>query len=54
MGTYAVRLPLSWVLGYTLGLGLFGVWIALPVEYYLRALIIVPRFNSGAWKATVV
>ena len=54
VGTYAVRLPLSWVLGYALGFGLFGVWVALPVEYYFRALIIVPRFNGGAWKATVV
>jgi putative MATE family efflux protein len=54
VGTYVVRLPLSALLGYGLGLGLLGVWVALPVEYYLRALIIVPRFNGGAWKAAVV
>ncbi len=54
VGTYIVRLPLSAFLGYTMGLGLFGVWVALPIEYYLRALIIIPRFNGGAWKATVV
>lgn len=54
VGTYVVRLPLSVLLGYTLGFGLIGVWVALPIEYYLRALIIVPRFNGGAWKATVV
>lgn len=54
VGTYAVRLPLSFLLGYSLGLGVFGVWVALPIEYYLRALIIVPRFNGGAWKSTVV
>ncbi len=53
-GTYAVRLPLSFVLGYVLGLGIGGVWAALPVEYYLRSAIVLPRFNSGAWKATVV
>lgn len=53
-GTYAIRLPLSAFLGYTLGWGLFGVWLALPVEYYLRSVIVVQRFNSGAWKATVV
>lgn len=54
IGTYAVRLPLSAFLGYTLGWGLLGVWIALPIEYYLRSLIIVQRFNGGAWKATTV
>src|SRR3990172_8275856 len=29
----------SYVLGYPLGFGLFGVWVALPVEYYLRSVI---------------
>lgn len=53
-GTYAVRLPLSALLGYGLGFGLLGVWVALPVEYYIRSLIIVPRFNSGRWKSMVV
>jgi len=53
-GTYAIRLPLSALFGYTLGWGLLGVWIALPIEYYLRSVIILQRFNSGAWKATAV
>lgn len=53
-GTYLVRLPLSAILGYSLGLGIAGVWVALPVEYYLRSVIVVQRFNEGAWKATVV
>ena len=53
-GTYALRLPLSAFLGYVLGLGVLGVWIALPVEYYLRSVIILHRFNGGAWKSTVV
>ena len=53
-GTYALRLPLSAFLGYALGLGVLGVWIALPVEYYLRSVIILHRFNGGAWKSTVV
>ena len=53
-GTYGLRLPLSALLGYALGLGVLGVWIALPVEYYLRSVIIVRRFNGGAWKAMIV
>ncbi|HTD81704.1 MAG TPA: MATE family efflux transporter [Thermoplasmata archaeon] len=53
-GTYLIRLPLSAALGFGLGLGVFGVWIALPVEYYLRSVIIVQRFNRGAWKAMTV
>ena len=53
-GTYGLRLPLSLLLGYVLGLQVIGVWIALPVEYYLRSVIVVQRFNGGKWKATVV
>jgi len=54
VGTYILRLPLSLILGYSLGLGLAGVWVALPIEYYLRSVIIVQRFRTGAWKTTVV
>lgn len=53
-GVYAVRLPLSALLGYVLGLGIFGVWVALPIEYYLRSAIIIPRFTGGIWKTMVV
>ncbi len=53
-GTYAVRLPLSAFLGYGLGLGIAGVWIGLPAEYYLRSVIVSRRFRGGAWKSTVV
>ena len=54
VGTYAIRLPLSFLLGYVLPFGVLGVWVALPVEYYVRSFIIVPRFNAGAWKSTAV
>jgi len=54
LGTYLVRLPLSAILGYVLRLGVVGVWIALPVEYYMRSVIVVQRFTGGAWKATTV
>ena len=53
-GTYLVRLPLSVLLGYTLGFGVAGVWAGLPTEYYLRALVVVQRFRGGAWKSTAV
>ena len=53
-GTYAIRLPLSALLGYVLGLGVAGVWIGLPAEYYLRSLVVSRRFNGGAWKSTAV
>lgn len=54
VGIYGIRLPLSYLLGYSLGLGVLGIWVSLPVEYYLRSLIVGQRFETGAWKAVVV
>jgi len=53
-GTYLVRLPLSALLGYVLGFKIVGVWIGLPTEYYLRALVVAQRFRGGAWKSPSV
>ncbi|MEE9174348.1 MAG: MATE family efflux transporter, partial [Thermoplasmata archaeon] len=54
VGIYGLRLPLSFLLGYQLGLGLLGVWVALPIEYYIRSIIVAQRFQTGAWKAITV
>lgn len=54
VGIYGIRLPLSYLLGYMLGFGILGIWVALPIEYYLRSLIVGQRFQTGAWKAVTV
>lgn len=54
VGIFALRLPLSYLLGYWAGWGIAGIWVALPVEYYLRSLVVVQRFQTGAWKALTV
>ncbi|MEE9592301.1 MAG: MATE family efflux transporter [Thermoplasmata archaeon] len=54
VGIYGLRLPLSFLLGFQLGLGIIGVWAALPIEYYIRSIIVRHRFQTGAWKAVSV
>ncbi|MEE8232029.1 MAG: MATE family efflux transporter [Thermoplasmata archaeon] len=54
VGIYGLRLPLSFILGFQLGLGIVGVWAALPIEYYIRSVIVRQRFQTGAWKAATV
>jgi len=49
-GIYAVRIPLSYLLGFLLGLGIIGVWVPLVIEYWYRAGIISVRFLRGRWK----
>ncbi len=45
-----VRLPLSVLLGAVFGLGLAGVWIALAIDYFVRAGLMALRFRSGGWQ----
>ena len=51
IGIYGTRLPIAIFLGFYTKLGIHGVWISLPIEYYIRALVISLRFKSGKWKA---
>ncbi len=53
-GIYAIRLPFAALLGFYMGLGIMGAWIAFIVEYYVRSIIILWRFRSGKWKEVKV
>ncbi len=47
--TYGVRVPASWILGYVLGYGFVGVWIALSGELVVRGLLYLARYLQGGW-----
>jgi putative MATE family efflux protein len=40
----------AWFLGIHLQLGLVGVWIAMTADEWLRGIIMLLRWRSGAWK----
>lgn len=44
-----VRPIITFILCYTLGLGLLGAWIALLIDQGLRLLLNVIRFSEGSW-----
>ena len=50
VSSYLVRLPAAWYLGVHLGLGLFGIWLALSGELVIRGLLFLWRFRSHAWE----
>jgi putative MATE family efflux protein len=54
LGMFAVRLPMALALGFMLGLGVLGAWIAFVVEYNVRAAIVAWRFRAGTWKTIKV
>lgn len=48
-GATAVQIPVSWVLGFPMGLGAWGVWFAFPASYALRLLWIAMAYRSDSW-----
>lgn len=46
---WLVQVPLAWLLGLHLGLGLPGVWLALAADEWLRALLMRRRWSRRAW-----
>lgn len=54
IGNWGARVTLGLLLGYTLGLGLTGFWIAIAVDITIRAILMMLRFKSGKWKEVEV
>ena len=44
------RIIFSYVLGGWLGLGVFGVWIAMVIDWCVRAVCMTLRYKKGKWK----
>ena len=44
-----IRPGLSWLLCYPLGLGLFGVWMGLVGDQFMRFLLGYIRMKQGKW-----
>jgi len=52
--SYAIRLPLAYFFGITLGLGLEGIWIGLSAEIIIRGLFFGARFLHSGWERVKV
>lgn len=44
------RVGLSFVLAQNFGLGVFGVWVAMTIDWLFRAILFISRLVSGGWK----
>jgi Na+-driven multidrug efflux pump len=48
----ALQIPASWVLGFPLGLGALGVWLAFPVGFVLKVALAAVAYRRGRWAKT--
>lgn len=46
---WTCRIALSYVIGRNLGLGVFGVWVAMTIDWVVRTVFFVYRYFSGKW-----
>lgn len=44
------RIAFSYILGKYMGIGVFGVWIAMIIDWCVRAILFVYRYFSGKWQ----
>jgi MATE family, multidrug efflux pump len=49
LSMWCVWVPLAWLLGLRLGLGLVGVWIAMMTDEWLRGLLMYWRWKKRRW-----
>ncbi|MDD3404631.1 MAG: MATE family efflux transporter [Hespellia sp.] len=47
---WVFRIGLSFVLGKYVGWGVFGVWVAMVIDWVVRAILMIWRYLSGRWK----
>ena len=48
------RIGLAYVIGKYMGVGVLGVWIAMTIDWLVRAILNVIRFKSGKWETKSV
>jgi putative MATE family efflux protein len=49
VGTLVVQVPLSWFLGFVVGWGAFGIWVALPISFFVRMCLGIWAYRVGGW-----
>jgi putative MATE family efflux protein len=49
VGTVVIQVPLSWFLGFVLGWGAFGIWVAVPVSFLVRMWLGIFAYRRGTW-----
>ena len=49
VGTVIIQVPLSWFLGFVVGWGAFGIWVALPISFVVRLGLGILAYRQGAW-----
>ncbi len=50
--TFLIQIPLSWFLGFPMGLGAWGVWFAFPASFAVKAVLGWFEYRNESWAKT--
>ena len=50
LSMWIFRIGFSYILGRYMGFGVFGVWIAMTIDWGVRAICFIVRYKNGRWK----
>ena len=54
LSMWIFRIVFSYVLGKYFGMGVFGVWVAMVIDWIFRAICFTIRYFSGKWKKAAI
>jgi Na+-driven multidrug efflux pump len=54
LSMWIFRIAFSYLLGRNMGMGVFGVWVAMVVDWIFRAICFVIRYVQGGWKKNAI
>lgn len=49
LSMWLFRIVFSYILGQNLGWGVFGVWVAMTIDWLFRAICFIIRYSKGKW-----
>lgn len=53
LSMWVFRIGFSWLLGVQFGMGVFGIWVAMTIDWLFRAICFVSRYRGTKWQRAV-
>lgn len=53
IGSWAVRVPVAYILHEYFGLGIFFIWLAMPLDWLARAIFMFLKYSSRKWSGKI-
>jgi Na+-driven multidrug efflux pump len=50
IGVWCFRVPFAYILAFPAGLGLYGIWITMILDWLARAVVYAFIWRRGKWK----